>query len=50
MLVHDVRAEFKLGGGKEVEHRYETAARLEERGGRADLAARGHPMRRVSIT
>lgn len=42
-----VRAKFKYGGNKEVEHRYEIATRLEERGGRADIAARGHLLRRV---
>lgn len=47
LTVTAVRAKFKYGGNKEVEHRYDIAARLEERGARADIAARGHLLRRV---
>jgi transcriptional regulator len=47
LTVTEVRAKFKYGGNKEAGHRREIAARLEERGSRADIAARGHLLRRV---
>jgi transcriptional regulator len=46
LTVTEVRAKFKYGGNKDVEHRCEIAARLAERGGPADAAARGHLLRR----
>jgi transcriptional regulator len=47
LSVTDVRAKFKYGGNKEPEHVREIADRLEERGTRADIAARDHALRRV---
>jgi transcriptional regulator len=47
LTVTDVRAKFKYGGNKEPEHVREIADRLEERGTRADIAARDHALRRV---
>lgn len=46
LTVTDVRAKFKYGGNKTAEHRGDIAARLEERGSRADIAARSHLLRR----
>ena len=46
LTVTDVRAKFKYGGNKRADHAREIAARLEERGTRADIAARGHLLRR----
>lgn len=47
LTVTGVRAKFKYGGNKEVEHVRTIADRLEARGSRADLAARGHALRRA---
>lgn len=47
LTVTGVRAKFKYGGNKTAEHVREIANRLEERGSRADLAARDHALRRV---
>jgi transcriptional regulator len=47
LTVTDVRAKFKYGGNKEAAHVREIADRLEERGSRADLAARDHALRRA---
>jgi transcriptional regulator len=47
LTVTDVRAKFKYGGNKEAAHVREIADRLEERGTRADIAARDHALRRV---
>jgi transcriptional regulator len=47
LTITEVRAKFKYGGNKEAGHRADIAARLEERGGPRDLAARGHLLRRV---
>ncbi|GLY72204.1 FMN-binding negative transcriptional regulator [Actinoallomurus iriomotensis] len=46
LTVTGVRAKFKYGGNKEAEHVREIADRLEERGTRADIAARDHALRR----
>ena len=46
LTVTSVRAKFKYGGNKETAHVREIADRLEERGTRADLAARQHALRR----
>ena len=46
LTVTGVRAKFKYGGNKETTHVREIADRLEERGTRADLAARQHALRR----
>lgn len=47
LTVTGVRAKFKYGGNKEADHVREIALRLEERGTRADLAARAHALRRA---
>jgi transcriptional regulator len=47
LTITDVRAKFKYGGNKDAGHRGEIAGRLEERGSRADIAARGHLLRRM---
>jgi transcriptional regulator len=47
LTVTGVRAKFKYGGNKTAEHVREIADRLEERGTRADIAAREHALRRV---
>lgn len=47
LTVTDVRAKFKYGGNKEAAHVRRIADRLEERGSRADIAARDHALRRV---
>jgi transcriptional regulator len=47
LTVTGVRAKFKYGGNKTAEHVREIADRLEERGSRADIAARDHALRRV---
>jgi transcriptional regulator len=46
LTVTGVRAKFRYGGNKQADHAREIAARLEERGTRADIAARGHLLRR----
>ncbi|GLY82995.1 FMN-binding negative transcriptional regulator [Actinoallomurus iriomotensis] len=46
LTVTGVRAKFKYGGNKEADHVREIADRLEERGTRADIAARDHALRR----
>jgi transcriptional regulator len=47
LTVTGVRAKFKYGGNREAAHVREIADRLEERGTRADLAAREHVLRRA---
>jgi transcriptional regulator len=47
LTVTGVRAKFKYGGNKEAAHVREIAGHLEERGTRADIAAREHALRRV---
>jgi transcriptional regulator len=47
LTVTGVQAKFKYGGNKEASHLREIADRLEERGSRADIAARDHALRRV---
>ena len=47
LTVTDVRAKFKYAGTKDAAHRREIAARLAERGGRSDDAARAHLLRRL---
>jgi transcriptional regulator len=47
LTVTGVQAKFKYGGNKEASHLREIADRLEERGSRADIAAREHALRRV---
>jgi transcriptional regulator len=47
LTVTGVRAKFKYGGNKEADHVHAIADRLEARGSRADLAARGHALRRL---
>src|SRR3989454_8451810 len=44
--ITDVRAKFKFGANKSPEHRLRIAERLERRGGRNDLEARRHLLRR----
>ncbi len=46
LTITEVKAKFKYGGNKESGHRAQIAARLEERGTRADIAAREHLLRR----
>jgi transcriptional regulator len=46
LTVTGVRAKFKYGGNKDAAHVREIADRLEERGTRADIAARQHALRR----
>ena len=48
--IEDVRAKFKFGGNKTVEHRLRIARHLAERGGPNDLEARGHLLRRTTGT
>jgi transcriptional regulator len=45
--VEDVRAKFKFGGNKTPEQQAEIAARLAERDGPGDAAARAHLLRRA---
>lgn len=47
LTVTGVRAKFKYGGNKEADHVRAIADHLEARGSRADLAARGHALRRL---
>lgn len=47
LTVTEVRAKFKYGGNKDAAHVREIADRLEERGSRADIAARDHALRRL---
>jgi transcriptional regulator len=47
LSVTDVRAKFKFGGNRTVEHRRAVAAKLAERGGPLDLEARGQVLRRI---
>ena len=49
LTVTGVRAKFKYGGNKEAAHVREIAGHLEERGTRADIAAREHALRRVGV-
>ena len=44
----EVRAKFKYGGNKSVEHRERIAAHLERRAGPGDDAVRGQVLRRVA--
>ena len=46
--IEEVRAKFKYGGNKTVEHRLKIAERLAERDGGSDRAARGHLLRRMT--
>lgn len=46
--IEDVRAKFKYGGNKTVEHRLKIAERLAERDRGSDRAARGHLLRRMT--
>ena len=47
LSVTDVRAKFKFGANRLVEHRQIVAANLKERGRPLDLEARGHVLRRI---
>ena len=47
LSVTDVRAKFKFGANRTVEHRRAVAAKLAERGRPLDLEARGNVMRRI---
>lgn len=47
LSVTDVRAKFKFGANRTVEHRRAVAARLAERGAPLDLEAREHLLRRT---
>jgi len=47
LSVTDVRAKFKFGGNRTVEHRRAVAAKLAERGGPLDLEAREQVLRRI---
>jgi transcriptional regulator len=47
LSVTDVRAKFKFGANRTVEHRRAVAAKLAERGRPLDLEARGNLMRRI---
>jgi transcriptional regulator len=47
LSVTEVRAKFKFGGNRTVEHRRAVAAKLAERGGPLDLEARAHVLRRT---
>lgn len=47
LSVTDVRAKFKFGANRTVEHRLAVAAKLAERGRPLDVEARGHLMRRT---
>jgi transcriptional regulator len=49
LAVTGVRGKFKYGGNKEPDHRQAIAARLADRGGRGDAAARAHLLRRSGI-
>jgi transcriptional regulator len=45
--IEDVRAKFKYGGNRTVEHRLRVADRLGERDAGYDAAARAHLLRRT---
>lgn len=45
-MIEEVRAKFKYGGNKTIEHRLRIAKRLEERAAGHDEAARAHLLRR----
>ncbi len=47
LSVTDVRAKFKFGANRTVEHRQAVAAKLAERGRPLDVEARAHVMRRT---
>ena len=47
LTVTDVRAKFKFGANRSVEHRQVVAAKLQERGRPLDLEARQHLLRRI---
>jgi transcriptional regulator len=47
LSVTDVRAKFKFGANRTVEHRQVVAAKLAERGRPLDVEARAHVMRRI---
>ena len=47
LTVTDVRAKFKFGANRSVEHRQVVAAKLQERGGPLDLEARRNLLRRM---
>lgn len=47
LTVTEVRAKFKFGGNRSIEHRQVVAAKLQERGRSLDLEARGHLLRRM---
>jgi transcriptional regulator len=47
LAVTDVRAKFKFGANRTVEHRKAVAAKLAERGRPLDLEARANVMRRI---
>lgn len=47
LSVTDVRAKFKFGANRTVEHRRAVATKLAERGGPLDLEAREHLLRRT---
>jgi transcriptional regulator len=48
LSVTEVRAKFKFGGNRTVEHRRAVAAKLEERGRPLDLEARDQVLRRIA--
>ncbi len=48
LSVTDVRAKFKFGANRTVEHRQAVAAKLKERGAPLDLEARDHVLRRIA--
>ncbi|HEV8654122.1 MAG TPA: FMN-binding negative transcriptional regulator [Candidatus Limnocylindria bacterium] len=47
LSVTDVRAKFKFGANRTVEHRQAVATKLKERGRPLDLEAREHQLRRI---
>jgi transcriptional regulator len=47
LSVTDVRAKFKFGANRTVEHRHAVATKLKERGRPLDLEAREHQLRRI---
>ena len=47
LSVTDVRAKFKFGANRTIEHREVVAAKLAERGGPLDVEARANVMRRI---
>ena len=50
LTVREVVGKFKYGGNVDVTHRQAVAARLEERGGPGDAAARAHLLRRLDVS